>query len=342
MAFSRRQLLQAGLGIPVLAADRPAPLFDRGFASVTQIAQGVYATIADFSKGPQCGSNGGVIAGRDAVLIVEGHFQPDGAALEIEAARAISKAPVRAAIDTHYHFDHTFGNLAYTRAGIPIMAHEKTSHLMQEQYTALKGVDKTALLAPLEKKIAGAASTIEKARKTEDLEKFQFMYRAIDEAAIAYPTELLREADLPKRIDLGGVTAVIEFHRGHSPTDLIIRVPERDVVFTGDLLFRRAYPVSVDADMAAWRKVLDRFSKYDSRTQFIPGHGPVCSLETVREQIAVFDHLRAHAGKMLHLGVSVEEAERRYVVPKPFQTYRISAWGWTIGPALRSFYQKLA
>src|SRR5437867_11820141 len=122
MEVTRRQLLLAGLAVPGLGAKRtvPEPVFDRGFARVTQIADGVYATIADVSKGPQCASNGGVISGRDAVLIVEGHFQPAGAALEIEAARAISKSPVRAAIDTHFHFDHSFGNPAYSAARIPI------------------------------------------------------------------------------------------------------------------------------------------------------------------------------------------------------------------------------
>src|SRR5688500_18829565 len=75
MQMNRRQLLLAGLAAPLMGA-RPAPelLLDRGFARVTRIAPGVFATIADFSKGPQCASNGGVIAGRDAVLIVEGHF----------------------------------------------------------------------------------------------------------------------------------------------------------------------------------------------------------------------------------------------------------------------------
>src|SRR6266545_5572093 len=120
MKLDRRQFLFAGLVSPALAAQKrdEVPLLDRGFARVTQIAPGVYVTIADSSKGMQCGSNGGVIAGRDAVLIVEEHFQPAGAALEIEVARAIGKAPIRAAVDTHYHFDHTFGNLAYAEQGI--------------------------------------------------------------------------------------------------------------------------------------------------------------------------------------------------------------------------------
>jgi hypothetical protein len=40
--------------------------------------------------------------------------------------RQVSAAPVRAALDTHYHFDH-LGNAFYGTQGIPIWAHEKTA-----------------------------------------------------------------------------------------------------------------------------------------------------------------------------------------------------------------------
>jgi len=315
-----------------------APVIDRGFGRVTQIAEGVYATLANPAKGMQCGSNGGIIAGRDAVLIVEGHMQPAGAALEVEAARIISKAPVRGAIDTHFHLDHTFGNQGYAEQKIPILAHERAASLMKERYVAIQGVNKAPLLAPVEKKVANARDAADRARKQGDLEKFKWMYAAIDATPIALPTELLRVADLPKRIDLGGLTAAIEFCPGHTETDLLIQVPERDVVFAGDLLFYRSYPVSVDADMRAWRKALDRLSRFGPRVQFVPGHGPVCGQETVQEQATLFDDLRVHADRMKRDGATAEEAERRYTVPKQFQAFRISAWGWTIGPAIQSFY----
>src|SRR6266545_4811592 len=212
MKLDRRQFLFAGLVSPALAAQKrdEVPLLDRGFARVTQIAPGVYVTIADSAKGMQCGSNGGIIAGRNAVLIVEGHMQPAGAALEVEAARMISKAPVRGAIDTHFHLDHTFGNQVYAEQKIPILAHERAASLMKERYVAIKGVNKAPLLAPVEKKVANARDAADRARKQGDLEKFKWMCAAIDVTPIALPTELLRVADLPKRIDLGGLTAAIE------------------------------------------------------------------------------------------------------------------------------------
>src|SRR5580693_5711215 len=124
MYLNRRQFLLAASVAPAvsLAQDNSTPLIDRPFAQVTRVADGVYVTIAA-PGGPQCASNGAVIAGRDSTLIVEGHFFPEGAELEIEVARMVSKAPIRGAVNTHYHLDHTFGNIAYERQKIPILAH---------------------------------------------------------------------------------------------------------------------------------------------------------------------------------------------------------------------------
>src|SRR5262245_42352434 len=197
--MDRRQFLWTAIAATAATQQRePAALIDKEFARVTQIAPNVYATIADASKGMQCASNGGIISGRDMSLIVEGHLQPAGAAFEIEVAHAVGKAPVLGAINTHYHFDHTFGNSAYMEQGIPIIAHYRTASLIEERYVALKGVDKAPLLATLEQKAAGGGDAIDKARKLEDLEQFKLMYAAIDTTAITLPTQLLRDTDFPK------------------------------------------------------------------------------------------------------------------------------------------------
>ncbi len=344
MTMDRRQFLFAALWSGAARARKTprVPLLDRGFAQVTKIAEGVYATIADFTKGQQAASNGGVIAGRDAVLIVEGHFQPAGAALEVEFARSVSKAPIRAALDTHYHLDHTFGNSYYADQRIPIIGHERVTPLMKERYAALKGADKTPLLAPFEQKLAKAADAAEKQHKESDLQAMKWMLGAIDTTTLAFPTESLAPADVPKRIDLGRLTAVVEFHAGHTPTDLIVLVPERDVVFTGDLLFNQQYPVTIDADMLAWRNVLDRFAGYGRRTQFVPGHGAVCGMENVRDQSDFLDDLRGHAEKMIRAGATAEEAERRYHAPQRYEPYHIFSWGFTVGAAMENYFAQLA
>lgn len=336
---NRRQFCAALAGSALAGQSALPALIDRGFARVSKLADGVYVTIADPSKGPQCLSNGAILVGRERTLLVEGHFQPAGAALEIEAAGMLSKAPILGAVNTHFHLDHTFGNQAYAERRIPIIAHASAPPLMKKQYGDLKGVDKAALMIPLRRKIADTADAVEKKRLESDLAADRWMYQAIDATTITYPTELLSADQLPKKIDLGGLTVVIESHPGHTPTDLIVRIPDRDIVFTGDLLFYRDYPVAIDADMRAWRKILDLFNGYGSKMRFIPGHGPVCGIDIVREQIDLFDDLQSQADKMKRAGVPVAEAKSRYTVPARFHGFDDFSWSWTIGVAIESYYR---
>src|SRR5215510_7268097 len=100
MKIDRRAFLASGVaGVAAIAGGRravfAAPHIERGFARTMQLAEGVYVTLADPKKGLQCYSNGGVVAGRDATLIIEGHYQKEGADLEVELAHAVSKAPIR-------------------------------------------------------------------------------------------------------------------------------------------------------------------------------------------------------------------------------------------------------
>src|SRR5712672_4266480 len=69
--------------LPALAgplADDPRiakqPIADKGFASVRKIGDGLYATIADRSKGYTTICNGGFLVGKEAALLVEGFANP--------------------------------------------------------------------------------------------------------------------------------------------------------------------------------------------------------------------------------------------------------------------------
>ncbi|HEY7284279.1 MAG TPA: MBL fold metallo-hydrolase [Vicinamibacterales bacterium] len=340
-AVDRRRFLAATIAAPFVAATRRAEtgaVIDRGFARVTRLADGVFATIADPQLGLQCYSNGGVIVGRDAVLIVEGHFTAEGAALEMDAARTLSKAPIRGVVNTHYHLDHTFGNIGYARHGVPILAHDGVEPLMRQNYKPLDERARAAWLAPWERRVAGAHDAVDRSRMAGDLEQISFIGQAVDHVSLAFPTEALDPKHLPMTIDLGRMRVTIEFHPGHSPTDLIVIVGDRGIVFTGDLFFSHAYPVVPDANIVAWRRVLDTFMGYDRSTQFVPGHGPVGRLAQVREQAAIMDDLREHAERMMQRGASVEEAERTYAVPRPFESFEVLCWGFTVGGAMRGYY----
>ncbi|MBI5575495.1 MAG: MBL fold metallo-hydrolase [Deltaproteobacteria bacterium] len=316
------------------------PLADKGFASVRKIGDGVYATISDLSKGLTTTSNGGFIVGKESALMIEGFRQPAGAEFQMEALRSVSRVPVQAAVDTHYHFDHSMGNSHYGAQGIPVWAHEKTAAMMALNYGSLQGTDKTDKLSALEKQAREAPTEAEREHAKGDLNAYKLVFATMDSTMIGLPTRPLEVSKLPLTVDLGGVKAVIEARPGHTPTDLIVRIPDRNIVFTGDLLFNLMYPATFDADLRAWEKTLLAFSGYDKETLFVPGHGPVCGPEGVERLRDVFGDLTDQARKMYKAGIPVEEAKHRYVIPARFKGFAVFSWGFCIAPAIAKLYEE--
>jgi glyoxylase-like metal-dependent hydrolase (beta-lactamase superfamily II) len=316
------------------------PLADKGFASVRKVGDGLYATISDPSKGYQTISNGGFVVGKDAAFLIEGFGSPAGASFQMDTLRMVSQVPVKAALDTHYHFDHSMGNSFYGANGVPLWAHANAAKRIVDSYGPLQGADKESVLGSLEKRVKDAKSETERQRAEGDLNAVTGLFQIANASVLALPNHPIDPAKLPLTIDLGGLSPVIESHPGHSGTDMIVRVPEQNVVYTGDLLFSGRYPVAVDekATVSGWRDTLKKFASFDKDTIFVPGHGQICGQEGIATLREVFDDIAGQAEKMFKAGVPVEEAQQRYIVPDKFKNFPIYAWSFTIGPTITKLY----
>ncbi len=166
------------------------------------------------------------------------------------------------------------------------------------------------------------------------------VYDSANANMLGLPNHPLNPAELPVSVDLGGLTAVIEHYPGHSGTDLIVHVPDQNVVYTGDLLFNGKYPVCFDekAVISNWRGTLTKFASFDKDTLFVPGHGPICGQEAVATQQAIFDDIAAQAEQMYRAGVPVREAQHRYIVPGRFKNLPLWSWDFTVGSAISKLY----
>ena len=162
--------------LPALAAElagdsrvSQTPLVDKGFASVRKIGNGLYSTISDPSKRLTTLSNGGFLIGKDAAFLIEGFASPAGASFQMDALRMVSQVPVKAALDTHYHFDHSMGNSFYGANAVPLWAHAAAAKRIVENYSPLQGADKDAVLGPFDKRVKDAKSDAERAHAQSDL-----------------------------------------------------------------------------------------------------------------------------------------------------------------------------
>jgi glyoxylase-like metal-dependent hydrolase (beta-lactamase superfamily II) len=333
--------------LPALAAELASdsrvsqnPLVDKGFASVRKIGNGLYATISDTSKGLQTRCNGGFLVGKDAAFLIEGYNSAAGASFQVDALRMVSQVPVKGALDTHYHFDHSMGNSFYGANGVPLWAHARTAKRIVETYAPLQGAEKETVLGPFRKRVKDAKSDTERAHAQSDLDAMTGIFGIANASVLSLPNHPLDPAKLPLSIDLGGLTLVLESYPGHSGTDIIVRVPEQNVVYAGDLLFSGRYPVCFDekVTVSGWRETLKNFAALDKDTLFVPGHGQICGQEGIGSIREVFDDIAGQAEKMYKAGVPAEEAQDRYVVPDKFKNFPIWAWGFTIGSAIANLY----
>lgn len=359
--FSRRDFLERAtqwgavaatypfLPLPALAAPlRPdariaqTPIVDKGFASVRKVGDGIYATISDTTKGTQTMCNGGFLTGKDASLLIEGFVTPAGAAFQHETLKTVSQTQIMGAIDTHYHFDHSLGNSVYAANGIAIWAHSATAKRIYESYGALQAMDKATFLAPFEAKVKSAKTEAARKHAEEYLGTMGFIHGIVNSTGLGLPNRPLDPAKLPVKLDLGGLTAQVETYPGHSGTDLVVRIPDQKVVFTGDLLFNNMYPVTFDdqATVSGWRSTLKTFLSWDKDTIFVPGHGQICGREGVQLSADLFDDLAAQAEKMHKAGVPAEDAADQYVVPEKYKSVAIFAWSFSIGSTITKLYKE--
>src|SRR2546429_3798001 len=117
------------------------------------------------------------------------------------------------------------------------------------------------------------------------------VFQVVSTSVLSLPNHPLDPAKLPMSVDLGGLTAVLESHPRHSGTDVIARVPEQNVVYTGDLLFSGWYPGFLDekTTLSGWRATLQEFAFFDKDTLFVPGHGQLCGQEGIAHISEMFD-----------------------------------------------------
>ncbi len=209
---------------------------------------------------------------------------------------------------------------------------------MTAVYPKWQAEDLATFLAPWEKRVSEAKTDSQREHAKSDVEGVTGMFKPVSEAVLALPNHPLDPAKMPMKIDLGGLTLIIEAYIGHTDTDLIFRVPEQNVVYTGDLLTGGQYPVNINGYASKWRATLAKFATFDKDTLFVPGHGPICGQEGVAEMRACFDDLAEQAEKSYKAGVPAEEAVERYVVPDKYKSYRQFSWGFAIGRTIEQFY----
>jgi glyoxylase-like metal-dependent hydrolase (beta-lactamase superfamily II) len=240
--------------------------------------------------------NIGVIRGDDGLLVIDTRGDHREAYELLADLRALQPGPVRWVTNTHWHFDHLFGNAPFvTRAthhagvddgrlavvdrDLELWAHEQVPRVLERE--------RPSLISELQAWMPAFAD-------------------ALAEVVLTPPDHLVDE-----RVDLDLGDRVVQLRhggRGHTDNDLVLVVPDAGVVFAGDLVEESAPPALGDDSFPLdWHATLTTVLGCTDAATFVPGHGDVVDRAFVAAQR---DDLRAVAAlfRALH-AADVPEAD---------------------------------
>jgi cyclase len=240
-----------------------------------KVADGVYSAVATGTM--NVGSNSAVIINDDDVVIVDSHITPASARALLADLKTLTDKPVRAVINTHFHFDHSHGNQVFPR-DVAIIGHEYTRQMLAAD--PLEGrtfKSMTALMpgqaADLKKQIAAQKDPAERAKLQERLDVLEAHIAATAEVRPVPPS-----ITLSNRMTLHRGQREIQllfFGRGHTGGDVVVYLPREKVLCSGDLL-TAALSYLGDAYADEWVDTLEALKALPFE-QVIPGHGDVFS-----------------------------------------------------------------
>lgn len=201
-----------------------------------------------------------VVGGEVAVVVDTLSTQAQGREL-LQAVRKVTPLPL-VIVNTHHHFDHTYGNrvLAEASPGSAIWAHEAAAAALRND-SAMWQREWYEEWLPTHPELA------------EGL-------RAVDVLA---PD---RTVHTESTMDIGGrVIELRHLGRGHTDGDLVVLVPDASVLVAGDLIEQGAPPAFGDSYPLDWPDTVhELLHLVTATTVVVPGHGETVDADFVRAQ----------------------------------------------------------
>lgn len=204
-----------------------------------------------------------VVAGDAGVLVVDTGGSSAVAREHVRAVRHLSTLPVLAVVNTHWHFDHTFGNAAFHEAWpqAELWAHEDAADELAGR---------------------GAAALVELGSPGHpDSDGHHAEVAATDLLVPDHSFSAARALHLGDRL-----VEVLHPGRGHTAGDSVVHVPDARVLLAGDLVEESGPPgYGDDCYPLAWPATLDVvLGLLHEDSVVVPGHGAPVDRDFVVEQ----------------------------------------------------------
>ncbi|MBK9544528.1 MAG: MBL fold metallo-hydrolase [Dehalococcoidia bacterium] len=211
--------------------------------AVEEVSKDIYAYIQ--LDGSWFLNNTGCIVGQDTATAIDSTGTEARARAWHAALRTVTPKPVTTLINTHSHGDHTHGNFMFADSAII------GSELCRREIIA-SGTRAHALFPMIE-----------------------FGDCPVTPPTVTFEDRLSVYVD-DLRVEL------IFVGPAHTTNDIIAWIPERKLLFSGDVIFNGGTPFALGGSVGGWLEALDVVEGLGAET-IVPGHGPVCGPPVIQE-----------------------------------------------------------
>ena len=245
-----------------------------GRPETSEVSDGVFAYVQP--DGTWWINNTGFLTGPQGVISIDACSTRQRTRAYQEAIAAVTPAPVRTVVNTHHHGDHTFGNALFP--GATLVGHERAR---------------------------AEAIAFGPARDLPFWENPDWGDLPLDPPFLTFTDEIaLHVGDLRVQVRHVGTAA-------HTTNDVLVWIPDRSVLFCGDLVFNGGTPFLLMGSVAGCADVLENVVRPLGARTVVPGHGPVFEGdEPVRATLDYLRFVQDVAARGRAAGISPLEAAR--------------------------------
>ncbi|MGE3073131.1 MAG: MBL fold metallo-hydrolase [Dehalococcoidia bacterium] len=238
--------------------------------AIEEVSKGIYAYIQ--LDGSWFLNNAGCIVGEKTATVIDSTGTEARARAWHAAIRNVTQKPVNALINTHSHGDHTYGNFMFAESAI--IASERC-----RREIIASGNSSHALFPMID-----------------------FGDCPVTPPTVTFEDKLAVYVD-DLRIELMFVGPA------HTTNDIVAWIPDRKLLFTGDVIFNGGTPFALAGSIGGWLQALDRIEALGAET-IVPGHGSVTGPGAIRDVRDYLLFIQETAKRGMHAGTPPLELAR--------------------------------
>lgn len=287
---------------------------------LVKLTDGVFACIHKFGGKAIC--NAGIIDNGNETLVFDTFLSPDVAEEIHTIVEFYGLSPIRYVVNSHAHNDHVRGNQVFSE-DVDIISTRKTTELMKEWETI--GLQEEKEYAPplfahwdsLFHSFTGDTTS----REFTNILMWRPFYEVLAESHLKVKTRLPNlyfedhaEFDGPDR-----KIRLISRGAGHTESDIILYLPDDQVLFAGDLVFYEMHPYMGQGIPDDWMEYLDYMEELDFEI-IVPGHGQICGREGITAMKTYINSVDSLARNMIDQDLGIDKVPE-IKIPGPYKAW---------------------